>query len=71
MAEDVRVSNWPKADSKERVALDLLVRIHEGEHRGKAPADNRAYYFKLYDQCLRAVGGYAANPPSDQDARSN
>lgn len=63
MAEDVRVSNWPKADSKERVAHDLLITIVTAENRGKANPDNRKYYFELYDQCLRAVGGYANDPP--------
>ncbi len=57
MAEDVRVTNWPNADSKERVALDLLDRITNAEFRGQRHPDNRQFYLELYGQCLAAVRG--------------
>ena len=53
MADDVRVTNFPSTDGKERVAYDLANRIAQGEQNTR----DRAYWLKLYAECLRIVNG--------------
>ena len=55
------------ADSKQRVALELMQIIVDREHKTKIEKpDARTYYLTLYSQCLRVVSGEAAeNPPAE------
>lgn len=55
--------------SKERVALELASRIHNGEHpQGKPAADPRTYWLGLYAECLTTVRNGEYKPP---EAASN
>lgn len=57
MADDVRVTNWPEAGSRDRVAFDLW-RSHTGY---LADAGSRQEQLerslKLFEQCRKAVIG--------------
>jgi hypothetical protein len=46
-----------QADSKYRVAFDLMCAIAEEDGRQFGKPDPRTYYFKLYHQCLKVVSG--------------
>jgi len=62
MSDDVRVTNWPSADTKEEVALQLLKLVARAEERpvlGDTDVLDRKYILDLYAECLQATGGYS------------
>lgn len=58
MAEDIKLSGPVaiRADSRERVALDMM--LHIGSVEDSSEYSNRDYWFKLYHECYRATQGY-------------
>jgi hypothetical protein len=53
--QDVKVTNFPKEESRHRVAFDLMNQIASYED---VPQDKaREYYLTLYRQCLGIVLG--------------
>lgn len=53
MAEDTRITNWPKDGSAERVAFDLFTLIANRE--GWRDLDNRKQIITLFRECRAAV----------------
>jgi hypothetical protein len=45
-------------DSRERVALDLAIRIYIEEKSSISEAHNRGYWLKLYHRCHKVVQGF-------------
>lgn len=64
MADDVRVTNFPKAATPERVAYELYTDVltAEGKHLGAAEGTgrrpDRKYILDLYAECLTATRGF-------------
>lgn len=59
MADDVRVTNFPKVDSAEEVAFKLLTMIGNAEGRdqyaGQGKAMTREWILRTYAQCLYTI----------------
>lgn len=60
MADDVKVSNWPSASTKEQVAFDLMRVVMNAEGKSEHHRDgkpDRKYILDLYVECHEAARG--------------